>query len=240
MENPYQSGVSQTQAGRVQLGLARRELPFVGRSDGSLADLRSGGHGVDRGPLSTRAGQTGVAGGHRRVRPHAANRQFRRLATGVMQPGRDHWPQAMSLIVSGGGMRHRPDRRLDELQGGTSRRPPAHAQRPVGHRLSASGHRLRELLPRPSRPPDARFAFGEPIKELFERRSERVAASRRSADVPRVQCWFCPENACVRQFAHDQASSRCVVRPIGGTLLASPIRFIIALFKRATSTRAYR
>jgi len=25
--------------------------------------------------------------------------------TGVMQPGRDHWPQAMSLLVSGGGMR---------------------------------------------------------------------------------------------------------------------------------------
>ncbi len=26
-------------------------------------------------------------------------------ASGVMQPGRDHWPNAMSLIVSGGGMR---------------------------------------------------------------------------------------------------------------------------------------
>lgn len=25
--------------------------------------------------------------------------------TGVMQPGRDHWPQAMSVLVSGGGMR---------------------------------------------------------------------------------------------------------------------------------------
>jgi hypothetical protein len=25
--------------------------------------------------------------------------------TGVVQPGRDHWPQAMSLLVSGGGMR---------------------------------------------------------------------------------------------------------------------------------------
>jgi hypothetical protein len=25
--------------------------------------------------------------------------------TGVMQPGRDHWPQAMSMLVSGGGMR---------------------------------------------------------------------------------------------------------------------------------------
>ena len=25
--------------------------------------------------------------------------------TGVMQPGRDHWPQAMSLLVAGGGLR---------------------------------------------------------------------------------------------------------------------------------------
>jgi uncharacterized protein (DUF1501 family) len=25
--------------------------------------------------------------------------------TGVMQPGRDHWPQAMSILVSGGGMK---------------------------------------------------------------------------------------------------------------------------------------
>ncbi len=25
--------------------------------------------------------------------------------TGIMQPGRDHWPQAMSVVVSGGGMR---------------------------------------------------------------------------------------------------------------------------------------
>ena len=25
--------------------------------------------------------------------------------TGVMQPGRDHWPNAMSMLVSGGGMR---------------------------------------------------------------------------------------------------------------------------------------
>jgi len=27
------------------------------------------------------------------------------LQTGAMQPGRDHWPQAMSMLVSGGGMR---------------------------------------------------------------------------------------------------------------------------------------
>jgi hypothetical protein len=26
--------------------------------------------------------------------------------TGIMQPGRDHWPQAMSMLVCGGGMRH--------------------------------------------------------------------------------------------------------------------------------------
>ena len=25
--------------------------------------------------------------------------------TGVMQPGRDHWPQAMSVLLAGGGMR---------------------------------------------------------------------------------------------------------------------------------------
>lgn len=31
--------------------------------------------------------------------------QNRGTQTGVTQPGRDHWPQAMSLIVSGGGMR---------------------------------------------------------------------------------------------------------------------------------------
>ena len=35
--------------------------------------------------------------------------------TGVKQPGRDHWPQAMSVLVSGGGMQDGPGRRLDQL-----------------------------------------------------------------------------------------------------------------------------
>jgi uncharacterized protein (DUF1501 family) len=31
--------------------------------------------------------------------------QSRGTQTGVMQPGRDHWPSSMSMLVSGGGMR---------------------------------------------------------------------------------------------------------------------------------------
>ena len=54
-------------------------------------------------------------------------------SSGVMQPGRDHWPNAMSLIVSGGGMRTGQVVGATNAQGRISDRTAALAQRSLGH-----------------------------------------------------------------------------------------------------------
>ncbi|HVW00809.1 MAG TPA: DUF1501 domain-containing protein, partial [Planctomycetaceae bacterium] len=45
--------------------------------------------------------------------------------TGVMQPGRDHWPQAMSILVSGGGLR------MGQVVGSTTRLGEVPQDRPL-------------------------------------------------------------------------------------------------------------
>lgn len=87
--------------------------------------------------------------------------------TGVRQPGRDHWPQAMSLIMSGGGMR------TGQVIGSTNSKGEHPADRPltpndlwatvyrhlgIDYDLSFPDHRGR---PMPILP------FGEPIAELL-------------------------------------------------------------------------
>jgi uncharacterized protein (DUF1501 family) len=45
--------------------------------------------------------------------------------TGVMQPGRDHWPLAMSMLVAGGGMR------TGQVVGATNSRGEYPSERPL-------------------------------------------------------------------------------------------------------------
>lgn len=87
--------------------------------------------------------------------------------TGVTQPGRDHWPQAMSLIVSGGGMR------TGQIIGATN----ARGEHPVERILSPNDlwatvyHHLdidyNANLNDFSGRPQPILPFGQPIPELL-------------------------------------------------------------------------
>jgi Protein of unknown function (DUF1501) len=105
MENPYKSGVPRLKEGvynwdshAVNCHLykdARVRLPIYDRAVTALVeDLAH--RGLDKRVLLV---VTGEFGRTPRV-SHSVGTQ-----TGVMQPGRDHWPQAMSMLVAGGGMR---------------------------------------------------------------------------------------------------------------------------------------
>jgi hypothetical protein len=87
--------------------------------------------------------------------------------TKVTQPGRDHWPHAMSLLVSGGGMR------TGQIVGATDR----HGEHPVERILSPNdlwatvyrhlGIDFTESLLDHSGRPMPILPFGEPIAELL-------------------------------------------------------------------------
>ena len=87
--------------------------------------------------------------------------------TGVMQPGRDHWPNAMSLLVSGGGLK------MGQVVGSTNSRGEEPKDRPMtpndlwatvfrhlgidtAHTFLDNGGRPMSILP-----------FGKPISELI-------------------------------------------------------------------------
>jgi hypothetical protein len=87
--------------------------------------------------------------------------------TGVMQPGRDHWPQAMSLIMAGGGMR------TGQIVGSTNSRGEHPADRPLTpNDLWATVYRHlgidynESFLDYRGRPMPI-LPFGEPISELL-------------------------------------------------------------------------
>lgn len=105
MENPYQSGLAMPQYGTynwdshaVNCHLfddAKLRLPIYDQSVTALVeDLHE--RGLDRDVLLVVTGEFG--------RTPKINSQIG-TQTGVMQPGRDHWPNAMSMLVSGGGLR---------------------------------------------------------------------------------------------------------------------------------------
>lgn len=105
MENPYQSGISQPKYGvynwdshAVNCHLfkdARIRFPIYDRTVTAMVeDLYA--RGLDRKVLLVVTGEFGRTP-RITVRPGSQ--------TGVDQPGRDHWPGAMSVLVSGGGMR---------------------------------------------------------------------------------------------------------------------------------------
>jgi uncharacterized protein (DUF1501 family) len=87
--------------------------------------------------------------------------------TGVTQPGRDHWPGAMSMLVSGGGMR------TGQIIGATN----AHGEYPTERPLSPNDlwatvyRHLRinydESFPDLQGRPMPILPFGSPIKELL-------------------------------------------------------------------------
>jgi uncharacterized protein (DUF1501 family) len=87
--------------------------------------------------------------------------------TGVMQPGRDHWPQAMSLIMAGGGMR------TGQIVGSTNSKGEHPADRPLTpNDLWATVYRHLGIdyndsfLDYRGRPMPI-LPFGEPITELL-------------------------------------------------------------------------
>ena len=87
--------------------------------------------------------------------------------TGVVQPGRDHWPQAGSLIVSGGGMR------TGQVVGATNSKGEYLVERPITPNdlwATVYGHLgidFNESLPDYTGRPMPILPFGEPIRELM-------------------------------------------------------------------------
>ncbi|MCO6454613.1 MAG: DUF1501 domain-containing protein [Pirellulaceae bacterium] len=105
MENPYQSGVSWLQEGTynwdshaVNCHLfrdARVRLPIYDQAIAALVeDLYD--RGLDKKVLLVVTGEFGRT-------PRISSQTG--TQTGVAQPGRDHWPNAMSVLVAGGGIR---------------------------------------------------------------------------------------------------------------------------------------
>lgn len=105
LENPYQSGVPWLKSGvynwdshSVNCHLyddLRVRLPIYDQAVTALIeDLYD--RGLDKRVLLIVTGEFGRT-------PRLENQVG--TQTGVRQPGRDHWPQAMSLLITGGGMR---------------------------------------------------------------------------------------------------------------------------------------
>lgn len=105
MENPYQSGVAWLKQGTYNWDShavnchmyddLRVRLPIYDQAVTALIeDLYA--RGLDKRVLLV---VTGEFGRTPRLESTVGSQ------TGVKQPGRDHWPQAMSLLVSGGGLR---------------------------------------------------------------------------------------------------------------------------------------
>ena len=87
--------------------------------------------------------------------------------TKVQQPGRDHWPQAMSMLLSGGGMR------TGQIIGATNSLGEHPVERPLTpndlwatilNHLNIDHHQL--FIDRTGRPQPI-LPFGEPIRECL-------------------------------------------------------------------------
>ncbi|MGC3969501.1 MAG: DUF1501 domain-containing protein [Pirellulales bacterium] len=151
----------------LQLGFARRELPLVQRRrsavpalrssrDGAIEDLYA--RGLDKRVLLV---VTGEFGRTPRVSYSVGT------ASGVTQPGRDHWPNAMSMIVAGGGMR------TGQVIGATNSKGEYPTERPLTPNdlwatvLAHLGIDSELAYPDHNGRPMPLLPFGEPIKELL-------------------------------------------------------------------------
>jgi len=93
--------------------------------------------------------------------------QSKGTGTGVMQPGRDHWPSAMSMLVTGGGMR------TGQIIGATNGRGEYPVERPLTpNDLWATVYKFLgidydESFPDFQGRPMPILPFGEPIEEIL-------------------------------------------------------------------------
>lgn len=165
-ENPYQSGVPWLKQGTynwdshaVNCHLfddALVRLPIYDQAVTALVeDLYQ--RGLDKNVLLVVTGEFG--------RTPRINSQ-KGTQTGVQQPGRDHWPQAMSLLVSGGGLR------MGQVIGATNSKGEYPVERPLTpndlwatvYRHLGIDYEL-SLLDHSGRPMPI-LPFGSPISEL--------------------------------------------------------------------------
>ncbi|MEO8493587.1 MAG: DUF1501 domain-containing protein [Planctomycetota bacterium] len=167
MENPYQSGVSALKQGvynwdshavncHIWDDLQVR-LPIYDQAVTALIeDVYQ--RGLDQRTLIV---VTGEFGRTPRLESSIGSQ------TGVRQPGRDHWPQAMSMILAGGGMR------TGQIVGSTDSKGEHPADRPLKPEdLWATVYRHLDIDYNQSFPdlrgrPMPILTEGEPIKELL-------------------------------------------------------------------------
>jgi uncharacterized protein (DUF1501 family) len=167
MENPYQSGVPWLKNGTynwdshaVNCHLfddAVVRFPIYDQAVTALVeDLYN--RGLDKKVLLVVTGEFG-----RTPRISTQNGS----QTGVPQPGRDHWPQAMSMLVAGGGMR------TGQVIGSTNSKGEEPRERPLTpNDLWATVYRHLGIdwnasFPDHSGRPMPILPFGDPIRELL-------------------------------------------------------------------------
>ncbi len=168
MENPFQSGVPFPKDGTYNwdshavnchlFNDARVRFPLYDRAVTALVeDLY--GRGLDKKVLLI---VTGEFGRTPRI-SYATGTQ-----TGVQQPGRDHWPQAMSVLVAGGGLR------VGQVVGSTNAKGEHPKDRPLTpndlwatmFRHLGIDHEHTAFLDHRGRPMPI-LPYGEPIAELL-------------------------------------------------------------------------
>lgn len=168
LENPYQSGVSFPRDGTYNwdshavnchlFNDAKVRLPLYDRAVSALIEDLSA-RGLDRKVLLI---VTGEFGRTPRI-SYAKGTQ-----TGIQHPGRDHWPQAMSVLVAGGGLR------MGQVVGSTNSKGEHPKDRPLTpndlwatmfHHLGIDA--LNTSFLDPSGRPMPILPHGEPIAELL-------------------------------------------------------------------------
>jgi hypothetical protein len=167
MENPYQSGIEWLKNGTynwdshaVNCHLfddAKVRFPIYDQAVTALVDDLYN-RGLDRKVMLV---VTGEFGRTPRISTQVGSQ------TGVAQPGRDHWPQAMSMLVAGGGMR------TGQVIGSTNAKGEEPKERPLTpNDLWATVYRhlgidfTQSFLDHSGRPMPI-LPFGEPIAELL-------------------------------------------------------------------------
>lgn len=167
MENPYQSGIPQLKNGvynwdshAVNCHLfddLKVRAPIYDQAVTALVeDVHN--RGLDKKCLVIVTGEFGRT-------PRISNSIG--TQTGVMQPGRDHWPQAMSMLVTGGGMR------TGQVVGSTNWKGEHPQDRPLTpNDLWSTVYRhlgidQEHSFPDHSGRPMPILPFGEPIEELL-------------------------------------------------------------------------
>jgi hypothetical protein len=167
MENPYTSGIEQLKQGTYNWDShsvnchifddLKVRLPIYDRAVTALVeDLYA--RGLDKKVMLVVTGEFGRT-------PRIENNVG--TQTGVRQPGRDHWPSAMSVLVAGGGMR------TGQIVGSTNSKGEHPQERPLTpNDLWATVYRHLGINPDVSFPdfsgrPMPILPFGEAIAELL-------------------------------------------------------------------------